>query len=158
MDIGISEKYRDELAEDLRRLLAETYALYFKTHSYHWNVTGPLFEPLHRLFMVQYTELWNAIDLIAERIRALGQYAPLSHQQLLEASSIHNDERVPPALEMVHNLRVGHENLIRTTRQILPRAEAAQDAVTIDLLTQRLHAHEKNAWMLRAIEEDQGKH
>lgn len=154
MEIGISAEDRERLSKSLERLFADTYVLYFKTHSYHWNVTGPLFQSLHALFMEQYTELWNALDFIAERIRALGHFAPFSYQNLLKLTKIEDDAKVPKAQEMVGALVKGHEALIETIRPILSLAESAQDQVTLDLLTQRLQVHEKTAWMLRSILEE----
>jgi starvation-inducible DNA-binding protein len=154
-NIGISEEARGAMAEGLGRLLSDTYTLYLKTHRYHWNVEGPMFQALHQMFMVQYTELWNAVDLIAERIRALGEYAPGTYKAFVELSSIDDDEGdVPPsAMEMVRNLMEGHEQVAATARNVFETAEAANDQVSCDLLTQRMEVSEKTAWMLRAMQQ-----
>ena len=154
-NIGISEEARGATAEGLGRLLADTYTLYLKTHRYHWNVEGPMFQALHQMFMVQYTELWNAVDLIAERIRALGEYAPGTYKAFVELSSIDDDEgdAPPSAMEMVRNLMEGHEQVAATARNVFGTAEAAGDQVSCDLLTQRMEVSEKTAWMLRAIQQ-----
>jgi starvation-inducible DNA-binding protein len=139
----------------LSKLLADTYTLYLTTHNFHWNVTGPMFNTLHTMFMVQYTELWNAVDPIAERIRALGQPAPGSYAQFGKLSSIGDVPSDPPkATEMVRILVQGHEAVARTARGVFPLAEKAHDQPTADLLTQRLDVHEKTAWMLRSLLED----
>lgn len=151
MDIGISEKEREKIATGLMHLLADTVGLYAKTHGYHWNVTGPMFNTLHQMFMAQYTELWNAIDLIAERIRSLGSFAPAEYGAFSKLTNIPEDSTVPDAMKMLKNLVDGHETVIRTARGILESAENANDQVTLDLLTQRLEIHEKTAWMLRAM-------
>ncbi len=151
IDIGISEKNREAINSGLQKLLADTYILYFKTHSYHWNVTGPQFNTLHQMFQTQYNELWLSIDLIAERIRALGFYAPSSSHQLGKLTSIHEEGGVPHADDMVRHLVSGHETVIRTARSLLPAADEGGDEVTLDLLTQRLEVHEKTAWMLRSL-------
>jgi starvation-inducible DNA-binding protein len=151
MDIGISEKDRDATAEGLSRLLADSYILYLKTHNFHWNVEGPMFNTLHMMFMDQYTELWNALDLIAERIRALGKYAPGSYKRFVELSSISESEETIPAREMLIQLLRGHEAVAKTSRSIFPAAEAGNDEGTLDLLTQRIQIHEKTAWMLRSM-------
>ncbi len=149
--IGISPGDRKDIAAGLSRVLADTYTLYLKTHNYHWNVTGPQFNDLHAMFMGQYTELWNAVDLIAERIRSLGHFAPGSYKAFSELSSIKEEESVPPATKMLENLLAGHETVARTCRDAFPAAEKASDQPTMDLLTQRLQVHEKTAWMLRSI-------
>ncbi len=149
--IGIPEKSRVEVCEGLSRLLADSYILYLKTHNFHWNVEGPMFNTLHQMFMEQYTELWNALDLIAERIRALGSYAPGSYKKYSKLSSIPEAEEGVPAMQMVKQLLEGHEAVAQTARQIFPMAEAGQDEATLDLLTQRLQVHEKTAWMLRSL-------
>lgn len=151
MDIGIGESDRKAIADGLMKLLADTYYLYGKTHGYHWNVTGPMFNTLHIMFMQQYTELWNSIDLVAERIRSLGFFAPAGYSKLSKLTSITEDEGVPAATQMLANLVTGHETVIRTARSILEAANAGNDQATLDLLTQRLDVHEKTAWMLRAM-------
>src|SRR5690606_20500991 len=150
IDIGISEQDRAEVSHELSKLLADAYSLYLTTHNFHWNVTGPLFNTLHAMFMEQYTEEWQALDEIAERIRALGHYAPGSYQQFTELSSITTPTEVPEAEEMIRLLVVGNQAVAKTARAALERAEAASDAPTVDLLTRRLDVHEKNAWMLRS--------
>ena len=155
INIGISAKDRSAIAGGLSRLLADTYTLYLTTHNFHWNVTGPMFNTLHAMFMAQYTELWNAVDPIAERIRALGHAAPGSYGQFGALASIQDAPAVPPkALEMVKVLVAGHEAVARTARSVFPLAAAADDQPTADLLTQRLDIHEKTAWMLRSLLED----
>jgi starvation-inducible DNA-binding protein len=151
IDIGISDAARKDIAQGLSRVLADTYTLYLKTHNYHWNVTGPQFNDLHAMFMTQYTELWNAIDLVAERIRSLGHFAPGTYKRFAELASIKEEDDVPAAMKMVENLLHGHETAARTCREALPASEEADDQPTIDLLTQRLQAHEKTAWMLRSL-------
>lgn len=151
VDIGISAGDRKTIAAALSRVLADTYTLYLKTHNYHWNVTGPQFNDLHAMFMTQYTELWNAVDLIAERIRSLGHFAPGSYRAFSDLSSIKEEDGVPPATKMLENLLGGHETVARTCRDAFPAAEKASDQPTMDLLTQRLQVHEKTAWMLRSI-------
>lgn len=150
IDIGLSEDQREASAKALKVLLGETYALYVKTHGYHWNVTGPRFNSLHAMFMEQYTELWAALDEIAERIRALGHFAPGSSAELLEAATIKPDNGVPEADEMVTNLMRGHEAVARAARRGIEIAEDGKDAVSADLFTQRATISEKTAWMLRA--------
>jgi len=155
IDIGISTKDRAAIADGLSRLLADTYTLYLTTHNFHWNVTGPMFNTLHAMFMEQYTELWNAVDPIAERIRALGHPAPGSYAQYGELSSIPDAPGEPPkALKMVRILVEGHEGVARTARGVFPLVEKAEDQPTADLLTQRLDIHEKTAWMLRSLLEE----
>ena len=151
INIGISEAQRSEIAEGLSRLLADTYVLYGKTHGFHWNVTGPMFNTLHLMFMEQYTELWNALDVIAERIRALGVVAPHGGSTLAGLASIQEADQQPAALDMVRELVAGHEAVARTARSVFPLADAASDEPTADLLTQRLQIHEKTAWMLRSL-------
>jgi starvation-inducible DNA-binding protein len=151
MDTGISAKDRGAIAGGLSRLLADTYVLYLKTHSFHWNVEGPMFQTLHQMFMDQYTEAWNAIDLVAERIRALGHYAPGSYKQYVKLAAVKETDGVPRAEQMVRQLIEGQETVARTARAVLPLAEKANDQPTLDLLTQRLNIHEKNAWMLRSL-------
>ncbi len=155
IDIGISEKDRAAIASGLSRLLADTYTLYLTTHNFHWNVTGPMFNSLHAMFMVQYTELWNAVDPIAERIRSLGHTAPGSYAQFGKLSSLKDAPASPPkALGMVAILAEGHEAVARTARSVFAAAGKADDQPTADLLTQRLDVHEKTAWMLRSLLED----
>jgi starvation-inducible DNA-binding protein len=151
IDLGIPEKERGKIADGLARLLADTYALYLKTHNFHWNVEGPMFSTLHQMFMVQYTELWKALDLIAERIRALGYYAPGSYRDFAKLASVPDADGVPAALDMVRELVAGHEAVARTARAVFPAAEKGNDEATLDLLTQRLQVHEKTAWMLRSL-------
>jgi starvation-inducible DNA-binding protein len=151
IDIGIPEAERQAIVAGLQHLLADTFTLYLKTHNFHWNVTGPMFNTLHDSFMVQYTELWNAIDLIAERIRSLGEFACGSYADFARLTSIEPSEGVPAAGEMIRQLVSGHEAVIRTARSIFPAVEAAADEATADLLTQRLQLHEKTAWMLRSL-------
>ena len=148
---GISAKDRAAIAKGLSRLLADTYVLYLKTHSFHWNVEGPMFQTLHLMFMGQYTETWNAIDPIAERIRSLGHYAPGSYKQYVKLASVKETDGVPRAGRMIAELIEGQEAVARTARAVLPLADAANDQPTLDLLTQRLDIHEKNAWMLRSL-------
>jgi starvation-inducible DNA-binding protein len=151
MDTGISTKDRAAIAQGLSRLLADTYVVYLKTHNFHWNVEGPMFQTLHQMFMEQYTETWNAIDLIAERIRALGAYAPGTYREYAKLTRISETEGVPKAEEMVRLLIEGQEAIVRTAREVLPLADEANDEPTLDLLTQRMQVHEKNAWMLRSL-------
>jgi starvation-inducible DNA-binding protein len=152
INIGMSEKDRAAIAAGLSKLLADTYTLYLTTHNFHWNVTGPMFNTLHAMFMAQYTELWNAVDPIAERIRSLGHPAPGSYAQFGKLSSISDAPAKPPkALEMVRVLVDGHEAVARTARSVFPLAAKADDQPTADLLTQRLDVHEKTAWMLRSL-------
>ena len=153
--IGISDKDRSAISDGLSRLLADTYTLYLTTHNFHWNVTGPMFNTLHLMFMEQYTELWNAVDPIAERIRSLGHPAPGSYAQFARLSSIKDVPESPPAaLDMVRVLVEGHEAVARTARGIFPAVEKASDEPTADLLTQRLAVHEQTAWMLRSLLEE----
>jgi starvation-inducible DNA-binding protein len=155
INIGIGEKDRAAITEGLGKLLADTYTLYLTTHNFHWNVTGSMFNTLHAMFMVQYTELWNAVDPIAERIRSLGHPAPGSYAQFGKLSSLKDAPATPPkALEMVKILVDGHEAVARTARSIFPLADKAGDEPTADLLTQRLTVHEQTAWMLRSLLED----
>src|SRR4051794_12677938 len=155
IDIGIATKDRAAIAEGLSRLLADTYTLYLTTHNFHWNVTGPMFNTLHVMFMGQYTELWNAVDPVAERIRSLGHPAPGSYAQFTRLSSIADVPETPPAaLDMVRILVEGHEAVARTARGIFPTADKAGDEPTADLLTQRLTVHEQTAWMLRSLLEE----
>ncbi len=150
--IGISDKDRAAIAAGLSRLLAETYTLYLTTHNFHWNVTGPMFNSLHAMFMAQYTELWNAVDPIAERIRSLGHPAPGSYAQFAKLSGLPDAPATPPkAMEMVRILQEGHEAVARTARAIFPVVDKAGDEPSADLLTQRLTVHEQTAWMLRSL-------
>ena len=155
IDIGISAKDRAAIADGLSHLLADTYTLYLTTHNFHWNVTGPMFNTLHVMFMGQYTELWNAVDPVAERIRSLGHHAPGSYAQFARLSSLPDvPEQPPKALEMVRVLVAGHEAVARTARALFPIADKASDEPTADLLTQRLTVHEQTAWMLRSLLEE----
>ena len=151
MDIGIGDKDRKKIADGLSRLLADTYTLYLKTHNFHWNVKGPMFQTLHLMFEVQYNELALAVDLIAERIRALGHPAPGTYADFVKLSSIRETTGVPKAEEMIQLLVEGQEAVVRTARSIFPVVEKASDEPTADLLTQRMQVHEKTAWMLRSL-------
>lgn len=151
MNNGMNESQRAELAHGLSVVLADTYTLYLKTHNFHWNVTGPMFQTLHLLFEQQYNEQWMAVDLIAERIRALGHPAPGSYAQFAELTSIPEADGVPPAREMLAQLAEGQDAVCRAARKLVKTAESAGDLVSADLLTQRLQVHEKNAWMLRSL-------
>jgi len=151
IDIGIQDTDRKAIADGLSRVLADSYGLYLKTHNFHWNVTGPMFQTLHTMFMEQYTEQWNALDPIAERIRALGHPAPGSYRQFAKLSSIPEEEGVPKAEDMVRQLVEAQETAARTAREVFPLIERAGDQPSADLLTQRLQVHEKNAWMLRSL-------
>lgn len=154
IDIGIEEKSRQEIAEGLSRLLADTYTLYLKTHNFHWNVKGPMFQTLHLMFEAQYTELATAVDQIAERIRALGFPAPGTYSEFARLSSIPETPGVPKAEEMIRLLVEGQEAVVRTARSIFPIVEKVNDEPTADLLTQRMQVHEKTAWMLRSLLEE----
>ena len=151
IDIGIGESDRKEISAGLSHLLADTFTLYLKTHNFHWNVTGPMFRTLHIMFEEQYNELWTATDLIAERIRSLGVFAPATFKEFSRLASIKEEDGVPQALQMVRQLVDGHETTARTARSVLETAEGASDAPTADLLTERLQVHEKTAWMLRSL-------
>ncbi|MEX0976613.1 MAG: Dps family protein [Woeseia sp.] len=151
MDIGIGDKDRKKIATQLSRLLADSYTLYLKTHNYHWNVTGPQFNTLHTMFEQQYTELAMAVDEIAERIRALGITAPGSYSEFAKLTSVEEGTGNESAEEMIRQLVVGQETVVRTARKAFPAADAANDEPTADLLTQRMQVHEKNAWMLRSM-------
>ena len=151
INTGIAAEDRVSIADDLSRLLADTYTLYLKTHNFHWNVTGPMFQTLHTMFEEEYTELWTALDEIAERIRSLGQPAPGSYKAFSKLTSIEEEDGVPEAKEMIRQLVAGHEAVAKTARSIFPAAEEGQDEVTADLLTQRMQVHEKTAWMLRSL-------
>jgi len=154
IDIGISKKARAEIAKGLGHLLADTYTLYLKTHNFHWNVTGPMFQTLHLMFETQYNELWLAVDVIAERIRSLGHPAPGTYAELSKLSSIKDKPGVPKARDMIRQLVEGQEAVVKTARALFPSVEKAGDEATADLLTQRIMLHEKTAWMLRALLED----
>lgn len=151
INIGLSDKERMKIAEGLSRLLADTYTLYLKTHNFHWNVTGPMFQTLHLMFETQYSELAVAVDDIAERIRALGRPAPGTYKAFAELTSIDEPDGVPSAEDMIRQLVQGQETVARTAREIFPLAEKASDEPTADLLTQRMQVHEKTAWMLRSL-------
>ena len=151
IDIGIAEQDRGKIAAGLSKLLADSYTLYLKTHNFHWNVTGPMFNTLHLMFEQQYTELAIAVDEIAERIRALGEPAPGSYRAYGRLTSIPEEEGTPSAEEMISQLVKGQEAVVRTARSIFPVVSAANDEPTADLLTQRMQIHEKNAWMLRSM-------
>jgi starvation-inducible DNA-binding protein len=151
IDIGIDEATRREIADGLSRLLADTYTLYLKTHNYHWNVTGPMFQTLHLMFEQEYNELALAVDLVAERIRALGAPAPASFHEFATLTAIPEDDDLPDATEMMRRLLAGQETVVRTARSIFPLVERANDEPTADLLTQRMQVHEKTAWMLRSL-------
>ena len=151
VDIGIKPQDRKAIAQGLSHLLADTYTLYLKTHNFHWNVKGPMFQTLHLMFETQYNELALAVDLIAERIRALGEPAPGSYSDYARLSSIKEAKGVPSATKMIAELVAGQEAVARTARKIFPLAEKANDEPTADLLTQRLQIHEKTAWMLRSL-------
>lgn len=151
IDIGITEQDRIAVADGLSRVLADTYTLYLKTHNYHWNVTGPMFNTLHLMFETQYNELWLAVDLIAERIRSLGQPAPGTYREFAALTSIAEPDGVPTAEAMLLDLVNGNEAVAKTAREIFRLAESASDQSTADLLTQRLQVHEKTAWMLRSM-------
>ncbi len=150
-DLGIKEKDRVKVVEGLSRLLADTYTLYLKTHNFHWNVTGPMFQTLHLMFETQYTSLWTTVDLIAERIRSLDSPAPGTYAQFSKLASIRETVGVPKATDMIKILLDGHETAARTARKAFPSAEKAGDQPTMDLLTQRMEDHEKTAWMLRSL-------
>lgn len=154
MDIGISEADRKKIAEGLSALLADSYTLYLMTHNFHWNVTGPQFNSLHTMFMNQYTEQWNALDLIAERIRALGFPAPGTYKEFVKLASIKEVEGVPKANDMIRHLVAAQEATARTARKLFPVVDEANDQPTADVLTQRIDVHEKTAWMLRSLLEE----
>ena len=151
IDIGIDAKQREDIANGLSRVLADTYTLYLETHNFHWNVTGPMFQTLHLMFETHYNELALAVDLVAERIRALGFPAPGTYKRFAELSAIQQSDGVPKATDMVRLLVQGHETVARTAREVFSAAEAARDQPTCDLLTQRMQVHEKTAWMLRSL-------
>jgi starvation-inducible DNA-binding protein len=154
INIGIAEKDRRKIADGLSHMLADSYTLYLKTHNFHWNVTGPMFQTLHLMFMTQYTEIWNAVDLIAERIRALGYPAPGSYKEFAALTSIKDSSGNVTAKDMIRQLVEGQEAVVRTARGALPVAEKAGDQPTVDLLSARMEVHEKNAWMLRSLLEE----
>jgi len=151
IDIGISETDRHKIADGLSRLLADTYTLYLKTHNFHWNVTGPMFQTLHIMFEGQYNELALAVDLIAERIRALGFPAPGTYKDYARLTSIKEADGVPNAEEMIKQLVEGQEAVVRTARSFFGDVERVNDEASADLMTQRLQIHEKTAWMLRSL-------
>jgi starvation-inducible DNA-binding protein len=154
INIGIPEKDRKNIAKGLERVLADTYTLYLKTHNFHWNVTGPMFQTLHLMFMTQYNEIWMAVDLVAERIRALGYPAPGSYKEFAALTSIKDSSGTISAKEMIKQLVAGQEAVVRTAREVLPIADKAGDQPTVDLLSARMEVHEKNAWMLRSLLEE----
>ncbi|MBI5861905.1 MAG: DNA starvation/stationary phase protection protein [Rhodocyclales bacterium] len=154
MDIGINKKDREKIAAGLSHLLADSYTLYLMTHNFHWNVTGPMFNTLHLMFMGQYTEQWNALDLIAERIRALGVAAPGTYKEFARLASIKEVDGQPKALDMVRHLVSAQEAVARTARSLIPLLEKTNDQPSLDLITQRLEVHEKTAWMLRSLLEE----
>lgn len=151
IDIGISDADRKKISGGLARMLADTYTLYLKTHNFHWNVTGPMFQTLHLMFMDQYNETWLAVDLLAERIRALGYPAPGSYQEFAALTRIKDSSTSINAKEMIQQLIEGQEAVTRTAREVLPVAEKSGDQPTVDLLSARMQIHEKNAWMLRSL-------
>jgi len=151
IDIGIGADDRAKIVRGLSALLADSYTLYLMTHNFHWNVTGPQFNSLHLMFMGQYTEQWNALDVIAERIRALGHPAPGTYKEFVKLASIKEVEGVPRADDMIGHLVAAQEATARTARKLFPLVDAANDQPTADLLTQRLEVHEKTAWMLRSL-------
>ena len=154
IDIGITEANRKKIAEGLSALLADSYTLYLMTHNFHWNVTGPQFNSLHTMFMGQYTQQWNALDIIAERIRALGFPAPGTYKEFVRLASIKEVDGVPKANDMVRHLVAAQEATARTARKLFPVVDAANDQPTADVLTQRIDVHEKTAWMLRSLLEE----
>lgn len=151
INIGIDEKERKQVAKGLSKLLADSYLLYLKTQNYHWNVTGKMFQSLHILFEEQYQDLAQAVDVIAERIRALGEFAPGSFNAFTKVTSIKEETAIPTAEEMIHNLVIGNEAVVTTAREIINLCEEAEDDVTADLMVERMQKHEKNAWMLRSL-------
>lgn len=154
IDIGISDADRKKIAEGLSMLLADSYTLYLMTHNFHWNVTGPQFNSLHNMFMTQYTEQWNALDIVAERIRALGFPAPGTYKEFVRLASIKEVEGVPKATDMIRHLVAAQEATARTARRLFPVVDEANDQPTADVLTQRIDVHEKTAWMLRSLLEE----
>tara|TARA_B100000965_G_scaffold330042_1_gene293674 strand:- start:93 stop:563 length:471 start_codon:yes stop_codon:yes gene_type:complete len=151
IDIGIPTEQREEIAQGISRVLADSYTLYLKTHNFHWNVTGPMFQTLHTLFETQYTELALAVDEIAERIRALGVYAPGSYSQFAQLATVKEETSVPKAQDMIRQLVADNEAVVRTAREVLPKAQNANDEASVDLLVGRMSVHEKTAWMLRSL-------
>ena len=151
VNIGIPDAKRKKIADGLSRLLADSYTLYLMTHNFHWNVTGPQFNSLHVMFMDQYTEQWNALDIIAERIRALGFPAPGTYKEFVKLASIEEVEGVPKADDMIRHLVLAQEATARTARELFPVVDKANDQPTADVLTQRIDVHEKTAWMLRSL-------
>lgn len=151
VNIGINERDREEIAQGLSRLLADTYTLYVKTHNFHWNVTGPMFDTLHKLFEAQYRALAEAVDAIAERIRALGFPAPGTYAEFARLASIQEEPGVPDAETMIRRLLEGHEAAVRTARSVLPAVNRAHDEPTLNVVSERMQAHEKAAWMLRSL-------
>ncbi|MVW80539.1 Dps family protein [Bordetella sp. 02P26C-1] len=151
ISIGISDSDREAIAAELSKVLADSYTLYLMTHNFHWNVTGPMFNTLHQMFMTQYSEEWAALDDIAERIRALGVHAPGTYREFSKLSSISEPQDVPDAMEMIRLLVKGNEAVSKTARAAFEKADGANDQPTADLLTQRMDIHEKNAWMLRSL-------
>lgn len=154
INIGIPEPVRDEIAKGLGKVLADTFTLYLKTHYFHWNVTGPMFNTLHLMFETQYNELWTSTDDIAERMRALDEHAPGTYAEFTKLTSIKETSSTPGAQEMIAQLLEGHETVARTARSVFPAAEKGNDEATADLLTQRIQYHEKTAWMLRSLLRD----
>ncbi len=154
IDIGIPESDRKIIADHLSRVLADSYTLYLKTHNFHWNVTGPMFQTLHLMFETQYTELATAVDLVAERIRALGFPAPATYSEFQKLTSIPEPKGVPAARDMIRELVQGQETVVRTARAAFSSVEKASDEASADLLTQRIQLHEKTAWMLRSLLDD----
>jgi len=154
INIGISEKDRKKIADGLGHMLADSYTLYLKTHNFHWNVTGPMFQTLHLMFMTQYNEIWMAVDMVAERIRALGYPAPGTYKEFAALTGIEDSKGTISAKEMIRQLVAGQEAVVRTARAVLPVAEKAGDQPTVDLLSARMQVHEQNAWMLRSLLEE----
>lgn len=154
MDIGVTTKDRKEIAKSLSKLLADTYIIYLKTHNFHWNVKGPMFQTLHLMFETQYNELWMAVDTLAERIRALGEPAPGTYTEYAQLGTVKETAGVPHAKEMIKILVLDHEAVIHTAKQAFPVAEKGSDEATLDILTQRIQIHEKTAWMLRSMLEE----
>ena len=154
INIGITDDDREKIVRGLSALLADSYTLYLMTHNFHWNVTGPQFNSLHLMFMGQYTEQWNALDIVAERIRALGHPAPGTYKEFTKLASIKEVDGVPKTNDMIRHLVAAQEATARTARKLFPVVEAANDQPTADLLTQRLEIHEKTAWMLRSLLEE----
>lgn len=151
VDIGLSESDRKDVVDGLNQILADTFTLYLKTHKFHWNVTGAMFDTLHKLFSEQYNELWEAVDVLAERIRALGFKVPATLTNFGELTTVSEKDDEPSSQEMVESLAIDHQNIIVTLREFLPTAEGMDDQATFDLITQRLRSHEKTAWMLRSL-------